>query len=305
MSCNRLTVAMAAIALAMGLLALVATLQASPSDGQEGAMHDCPLPGKWSVAIWGGPSGADTGPGLSNCGEGAVVAAYSLDPGTQIWSRWFLGVPEVSNLSVFNAFQGVLALGSAQVQSTPVPGLPNPASVYCTDLGYRLQIVDEAEGQVGVCVFPDDTQCEEWSFFEGECGQDWALEAGTMYNCPQAGKWAMAVWHGARGPYVSEALSSCDEATIEAAYSLDPETQIWSRWFLGEPEISNLSTLDDFQGLMALGAAVVPTPTPTPVSTVTTTPTATASSTPTATATPAPTPTAIPYYWTPTPSSGG
>jgi len=295
---------MVAIALAIGLLALVAALRASPSVAQQGTVHDCPLPGAWSIAVWSGDNDTPLEQALGGCGDQAVAAAYSLDPETQVWSRWFLGEPEVSNLSVVNDMQGVLALGSTQVQATPVPGLPNPASAYCVELGYELRIVDEAEGQVGVCVFPDDTQCEEWSFFEGECGQSWALAAGAMYNCPQAGKWAIAVWDGARGPYVSEALSSCDEVAIEAAYSLDPETQIWSRWFLGEPEISNLSSLDDLQGLMALGAAVALTPTPTPVSTVTTTPSATATSTPTAAATPTPTPTATPYY-SPTPYSGG
>jgi putative hemolysin len=186
-----------------------------------------------------------------------------LDPETQVWSRWFLGKPEVSNLSVLNEMQGVLALGSTQVEATPVVGLPNPASVYCVEQGYELRIVDEPEGQVGMCVFPDDTQCEEWSFFEGECGQDWAPEPAT-HNCPQAGKWAIAVWEGANSTDISQALSSCGDGAIEAAYSLNPETQIWSRWFANKPEISNLQSLDDLQGLMALGAEAAPTPAPTP-----------------------------------------
>ena len=167
MSCNRLTLALVAIAFAIGLLALVAALRASPSEAQQGTVHDCPLAGKWSVAIWGGDNGTDAGQAFSSCGEEAVVAAYSLDPETQVWSRWFLGKPEVSNLSVVNDMQGVLALAGAQVPENPVVGLPNPASVYCVDLGYELTIVDEADGQVGMCVFPDATQCEEWSFFRG------------------------------------------------------------------------------------------------------------------------------------------
>ena len=303
MSCNRLTVAVVAVALAIGLIALVAILRASPSEAQQGTMHDCPLASKWSVAIWSGDNGADAGQAFSSCGEGVIEAAYSLDPEAQVWSRWFLNKPEMSNLSVVDDMQGVLALGSAQ--ATPVVGLPNPASVYCVDQGYELTIVDEVDGQVGMCVFPDGTQCEEWSFFRGECGQDWAPEP-EMHNCPQAGRWAIAVWDGSSGMDISQALSSCDEETIEAAYSLDPETQVWSRWFANKPEISNLSSLDDLQGIMALGAAVPATPTPTPAAAVTATPTATAASTPTVTvtATPTPTPTAT-YYWTPTPHSGG
>jgi putative hemolysin len=32
--------------------------------------------------------------------------------------------------------------------------IPNPAAVYCVDLGYDYQIVEEARGQVGYCVLP-------------------------------------------------------------------------------------------------------------------------------------------------------
>jgi putative hemolysin len=301
-------VAALATAFAISTVALVAALRASPSEAQAGAMHDCPPSGKWSVAIWTGDNGTDPGQAFSSCGEGAIEAAYSLDPDTQVWSRWFLGAPEVSNLSVVDDMQAVLALASAQIPVTPVAGLPNPASVYCVELGYQLTILDEPEGQVGMCVFPDTTQCEEWSFFEGECGQAWAMADEMMHNCPQPGKWAIAVWNGAGLMETGEAFSTCDTATIDAAYYLDPETQLWSRWFFGKPEISNLSSVDHLQGLMALGGAAAPTPTPTPsttatlVATPTSTPTLTA--TPTATPTSTPTPTGTPYNWTATPHSG-
>jgi len=56
---------------------------------------------------------------------------------------------------------------------TPTPqagGLPNPASKYCVDQGYKLEIrSDEAGNQYGVCLFPDGSECEEWAFFRGEC----------------------------------------------------------------------------------------------------------------------------------------
>ena len=48
--------------------------------------------------------------------------------------------------------------------------LANPASVYCEDQGYTLEIrTDEAGGQFGVCIFPDGSECEEWAFFRGTC----------------------------------------------------------------------------------------------------------------------------------------
>jgi putative hemolysin len=47
--------------------------------------------------------------------------------------------------------------------------MANPASVYCVDLGYKLEIRDEANGQVGYCIFPNGAECEEWAFYRGEC----------------------------------------------------------------------------------------------------------------------------------------
>jgi putative hemolysin len=57
--------------------------------------------------------------------------------------------------------------------TTPAPtqaGLPNPASVFCEEQGGRLEIrTDDSGGQVGVCVFPDGSECEEWALFRNEC----------------------------------------------------------------------------------------------------------------------------------------
>ncbi|MHC1739800.1 MAG: DUF333 domain-containing protein [Anaerolineaceae bacterium] len=50
-------------------------------------------------------------------------------------------------------------------------GLPNPASVYCTQNGNKLEILTAADGsQSGMCVFPDRSTCDEWAYFRGECG---------------------------------------------------------------------------------------------------------------------------------------
>jgi Tol biopolymer transport system component len=47
--------------------------------------------------------------------------------------------------------------------------MPNPASKFCVEQGYRSEIRDEAGGQVGYCLFPDGSECEEWAFYRGEC----------------------------------------------------------------------------------------------------------------------------------------
>lgn len=56
------------------------------------------------------------------------------------------------------------------IETPPSGGLPNPASKYCVDQGYELEIrTDESGNQYGVCIFPDGSECEEWKFFRGEC----------------------------------------------------------------------------------------------------------------------------------------
>lgn len=47
---------------------------------------------------------------------------------------------------------------------------PNPASVYCEDQGGTSEIRTGADGgQVGICIFADGSECDEWAFFRGEC----------------------------------------------------------------------------------------------------------------------------------------
>ena len=50
------------------------------------------------------------------------------------------------------------------------PNMPNPASVYCTQNGNKLEIRTAADGsQSGVCIFPNGSTCDEWAYFRGEC----------------------------------------------------------------------------------------------------------------------------------------
>lgn len=51
-----------------------------------------------------------------------------------------------------------------------VTAIPNPASVYCADMGYTLNITN------GTCIFPDGNTCPEWDFFRGECGNQYVKE---------------------------------------------------------------------------------------------------------------------------------
>ncbi len=53
--------------------------------------------------------------------------------------------------------------------TAPAAGLANPASVNCETVGGRLELVTLPDGQVGVCVLPDGSLCEEWALFRAEC----------------------------------------------------------------------------------------------------------------------------------------
>jgi len=49
-------------------------------------------------------------------------------------------------------------------------GMANPSSTYCGALGYKEKTIES----VGFCIFPDGTECSEWTFFRGKCGQKWS-----------------------------------------------------------------------------------------------------------------------------------
>lgn len=68
----------------------------------------------------------------------------------------------------------VAIVGSANAQgASPSPSRPtlaNPASQNCTDKGGTLSFQRSGKGgQFGVCIFPDNLQCEEWAMMRGEC----------------------------------------------------------------------------------------------------------------------------------------
>ena len=218
--------ALGLLTLAVITIAAVAagsTIAPGHTGAQAASMHNCPPPGKWAIAVWDGESGTAAGDALATCGADAVAAAYSLDPETGSWSRWFAGKPDVSNLEPLDELQGVLALGGAAAVA-----------------GGDALAAAQAEGEV--------------------------------HNCPPAGKWSIAVWDGDSGTPPDDALATCGEDTVAAAYSLDPQTGAWSRWFAGKPDVSNLAPLGEIQGLLALGTTTGPVATATPPATATPTP---------------------------------
>ena len=52
----------------------------------------------------------------------------------------------------------------------PQANMPNPASVFCVEQGFKSEIRTATDGsQSGVCIFPDGSECDEWAYFRGEC----------------------------------------------------------------------------------------------------------------------------------------
>ncbi len=59
---------------------------------------------------------------------------------------------------------------TAMPTTAPAIGMANPASVFCQQQGGKTDIRKDAKGgEVGYCVFPDKSECEEWAFQRGEC----------------------------------------------------------------------------------------------------------------------------------------
>ncbi len=75
-------------------------------------------------------------------------------------------------LSIFFVSIFFLLVSCERKRATPTPNaeIANPASVYCQEHGGKLDIrTDASGGQVGICVFPDSSECEEWAYFRGQC----------------------------------------------------------------------------------------------------------------------------------------
>ena len=72
-------------------------------------------------------------------------------------------------------------LSEAEVENGLI-GIANPAAVYCNELGYEYKIDNEPRGQVGYCIFPNKSECDEWQFLKGKCGQEWSYCAMNGYD---------------------------------------------------------------------------------------------------------------------------
>lgn len=66
------------------------------------------------------------------------------------------------------AVEDSLPPSSDSATTTSVAQIANPASVFCVEQGGTVEIVDEADGQVGYCNLPDGTRIEEWEYYRAQ-----------------------------------------------------------------------------------------------------------------------------------------
>lgn len=75
-----------------------------------------------------------------------------------------------SRIAVLFVGVALLALAFSGCQQDEAnTGMPNPASVYCEEQGGTLEIREGQNGQYGVCLFDDGSECDEWQYYRGEC----------------------------------------------------------------------------------------------------------------------------------------
>ncbi|MCJ7509391.1 MAG: DUF333 domain-containing protein [Dehalococcoidia bacterium] len=102
------------------------------------------------------------------------------------WQGGAAGTPTVVDLASHGAQQQTLASEALDDAASgcggDAPGMANPAAVYCQELGYEYQVVDAAEGQHGICVLPDGSECDGWGFLQGKCGQSYSYCATQGYD---------------------------------------------------------------------------------------------------------------------------
>jgi putative hemolysin len=87
-------------------------------------------------------------------------------------------------------------------EEDPFIGVPNPASYYCIEMGYQLELRDTDDGTLGICKFPDGNECEEWEFLAGKCFVEWSFCQRQGYNIKEGDEMATCVFND---------NSSCDE----------------------------------------------------------------------------------------------
>jgi putative hemolysin len=111
-------------------------------------------------------------PAQSQAGLPNPASGYCVDKGGKLEIRNEKGgqagycvFSDGSECDEWAYFRGQCAPGSSKSSANMI----NPASKFCTDQGYKWEVRNESGGQVGYCLFPDGSECEEWAFYRNQC----------------------------------------------------------------------------------------------------------------------------------------
>jgi len=113
---------------------------------------------------------------------------------------------------------------------------PNPAAVYCNELGYQYKVVKLENDKKGICVFSDNSTCDAWEFFAGKCGKEFSI-------CKRQGMNILTKDDG-RSPFSKEyALCKGSVKNVNEVKVYTKEFQITSEGFVEIPvfKLLNLS----------------------------------------------------------------
>jgi uncharacterized repeat protein (TIGR01451 family) len=76
-----------------------------------GALVNCPLAGnKWAMSVWNSPTSKPIAEALATCPGVTIVAAYSLDRTTGVWSKYFPAHTDISDLLSLSSMQAIFTL---------------------------------------------------------------------------------------------------------------------------------------------------------------------------------------------------
>ena len=116
----------------------------------------------------------------------------------------------------------------AEAPTVAQANMPNPASAFCEEKGNRLEIRTAADGsQAGYCIFPDGSECDEWTYFRGECGP--TMQGGTSAS-PTAIPTAMPIdpadyqqgWWTYKHPVYGFSVMLPEDWVVEEITTSDP-----------------------------------------------------------------------------------
>jgi competence protein ComEC len=187
---RRVTLLFLAGMLVLGLVTLAWAMGIGSSQAQQGAMQNCPQPGKWAISVWSGDDGIDADNAFATCDQAGVAVAYTINPDTQQWSRWFSDRPELNTLATLEDMQGVLALGALQPTPTitpiPSPTPPLALTVHFIDVGQGDAILIDS-GDIDILVDGGRTSASVLAYLQGQGIADIDLLVATHPDADHIG----------------------------------------------------------------------------------------------------------------------